>query len=74
MGSPWRLIWTGRDSTAAGRTGVIQAVPGFLQAGRHSSGVLGFICRPGLLQVLEYPGWSPAGLGEDFIVFRLFWD
>ena len=65
MGSPWRLIWTGRDSTAAGRAGVIQAVPGFLQAGRHSSGVLGFICRPGLLQVrgsFAGPGWSPAGL------------
>ena len=51
--------------TAAGRAGVIQAVPGFLRG-------------PGvLLQVrgsFANPGGSPAGLGEDFIIFRLFWD
>ena len=45
-------------SAAAGRAGVIQAGRKFLQARGSFAG----------------PGWSPAGLGGDFIVFLLFWD
>ena len=60
-GSPWRVIWAGR----AGAPEALQAGPGSFRPGGSS-------CRP--WGPFADPGWSPAGLGGNFIVFRIFWD
>ena len=58
----------GASGCAAGRAGVIQAVPGFLRGPgvhlliRGSCRSWGSFAGPGLLQVLGYPEGSPAGL------------
>ena len=68
MGSPWRLIWTGRAGAsggAAGRAGVIQAGRSSCRPGGTPPGSRGSFADPGLLQVrgsFAGPGWSPAGL------------